>query len=458
MAAPETIDVAAFIDDRKLGRFQIQLLVIGFLLVLFDGYDIAAIAFAAPGMIKEFGVTSMAAMGPVLSASLVGILVGALIFGWLGDYLGRKGAILASCFLFGAVTWATAYASSLNEVLILRAIAGIGIGGLLPNVGAVTAELSPRSVRATMMTIIFSGVAFGGAFPGLVAATLVPTMGWPIIFKIGGVLPLVIGLAAVWTLPESVRFLVVKGRAPDRVAAILSRISGAPVDPASQFVVGNERDLGRFRVGQLFAGKLAPITLLLWLCFMLNLMGYFFLLSWTPTVLAAAHIPPTQAAIAGTLTQIGGLLGGLLLARPMDKRGLLPLAPMFGLAIPVIGAIGYFAGQQAATMIFVLQFLAGFCVLGGQTGLNVASGLIYPTSIRSNGSGWAFGVGRLGSIVGPIVGGILIAGHLSVESLYVAATVPYVIALFAALAMGLLYRSRFHAGAIESRQAPVVGH
>ncbi len=160
---------------------------------------------------------------------------------------------------------------------------------------------------------------------------------------------------------------------------------------------------------------------------------------------------PERAAVAGMLTQIGGLVGGLLLARPMDRFGLLPLAPMFGLAIPVIAAIGWAAGAQAGMLVFVLQFLAGFCVLGGQTGLNVGAALIYPTAIRANGSGWAFGVGRLGSIVGPVLGGFLIAGHLSVQSLYLVASLPYLVAFVAALAMGLFYRQRFHAGAIEQR-------
>ena len=458
MAASErsaqTIDVAAFIDSRRPGRFQISVLILGFLLVLADGYDIAAIAFAAPGMIARFGVTSMAAMGPVLSASLVGILFGALIFGWIGDRFGRKSAIIASSLLFGAITWITADATSLEQVLVLRLVAGVGIGGLLPTVGALAAEMAPRRWRASMMIILYSGVAFGGGFPGLVAATLVPEMGWPVIFRIGGIVPVLTGIACIWMMPESVRFLVLKRRAGAAVAAILSRIAGEAIDPGARFVVAEEADLGRFSPAQLFAGRLAPITPLLWLCFMLNLMGYFFLLSWTPTVLAAAHMPPARAAVAGMLTQFGGLVGGLLLARPMDRHGLLPLAPMFGLAIPVIAAIGWAAGAQAVWAVFGLQFFAGFCVLGGQTGLNVGAALIYPTAIRANGSGWAFGVGRLGSIVGPMLGGVLIARHLSVQSLYLVASLPYLVAFVAALAMGQLYRRRFHAGAIEQR-APV---
>jgi AAHS family 4-hydroxybenzoate transporter-like MFS transporter len=439
----QTLDVTRFIDGHKPGGFAIRLLAITFLLVLADGFDIAAVAFALPGMLHQFQVRDVSLAGPVLSASLVGILIGALLFGWLGDRMGRKRALIFSCALFGVVTWATAYAGSLTEAAVLRLIAGIGIGGLLPNVGALVAELAPRRWRATMMIITFSGVAFGGAFPGLVAATLVPSYGWQIIFIIGGVFPLIVAFASIWLLPESVKFLVVKGRDPQMVARVLRQIDPAtPIEPGTRFMVPDERDLGRFRLSQLFADGLAPMTLLLWVMFALNLMGYFFLLSWTPTVLSAAHLSPSNAAVAGILTQIGGLCGGLCVSRPMDRWGLGAVAVLFGLAIPVVGSIGLAAATGSAVGVFALQFLAGFCVLGGQTAINVVSGIIYPTAIRSNGSGWAFGVGRIGSIVGPVVGGILIAGHLPIETLYMIAALPYAVVLMAALAMMGMYRRR----------------
>ena len=450
----ESLDVTRFIDGHKPGRFAITLLVITFLLVLADGFDIGAVAFALPGMLKEFQVTDLRAAGPALSASLVGILVGALLFGFVGDRLGRKRAIIFSCLLFGAVTWITAYATSLTEVALLRLVAGVGIGGLLPNVGALVAELAPRRWRATMMVVTFSGVAFGGGFPGLVAATLVPAHGWQIIFVIGGIFPMAVAIACFWLLPESVKYLVVKGRDPEVVASVLRRIDPAtPIAPGTRFVVPDERDTGGFRPGMLFSDGLAPMTVLLWIMFALNLMGYFFLLSWTPTVLQAAHMGPQNAAIAGILTQVGGLLGGLALSRPMDRSGMGAVVALFALAIPVVGAIGTVAATGSAMGVFVLQFLAGFCVLGGQTGINVVSGLIYPTAFRSNGSGWAFGIGRLGSIVGPVVGGILIQSHLPIEQLYMVAAIPYIVVVLAGLAMKGRYRQRVLGGQVMAAGA-----
>ena len=446
----QTIDVGHVIDQRRPGWFGVQLVAIAFFLVLADGYDIAAIGFAAPGMIHQFGITDMSVLGPVFGASLVGILVGAPVFGAVGDRWGRKVATISACIGFGIFTWMTSYAQGVGAVIALRFMAGIGIGGVLPNLTALVIEWAPMRYRATMMICVFTGVAFGGAFPGLVAATLVPAHGWPIIFQIGGAFPVVVGLAAIWLLPESAKFLVVSGQGGAAVARAMGRLQGGVVAEGARFTLGETKHSG-MALPRLFADGLAPLTALLWLVFVLNLMGYFFLLSWTPTVLAAAHIDPSKAAVAGVLTQIGGVIGSLILARPMDRMGLGPIAALEAFAVPVVAVIGYAAAAEAQTLLFVLQFLAGFGVLAAQTGLNAVSGLIYPTSVRSNGSGWAFGVGRVGSIVGPVVGGYLIAAHLPIQQLYLVACLPFAVAAVAALVMARLYKRHFGGRAIDQR-------
>jgi AAHS family 4-hydroxybenzoate transporter-like MFS transporter len=212
MPEDAAVDVARFVDEQKFGAFHVKLLILSFFIVLFDGYDIGAAPFAAPSWIKAWGI-DRAALAPVLAASLIGILFGAPILGFVGDVFGRKKAIIISCLVFGGFTWVGAWANSLEVMWYLRLLAGIGIGGLLPNLIALNAEFAPRRLRATMIILMFTGITFGGSVPGAVAAWLVPHYGWPILFVIGGVAPIVMALVAAVALPESIKYLTVQGRA-----------------------------------------------------------------------------------------------------------------------------------------------------------------------------------------------------------------------------------------------------
>jgi AAHS family 4-hydroxybenzoate transporter-like MFS transporter len=453
MSERQTIDVAQIIDQRKLDAFNVRLVFFTFLIVLFDGYDISAVGFAAPELIKAWGVTDRAALGPVFSASLVGMLFGAPGLGYIGDRWGRKIAIVLSCLVFGGFTWASVLATSLDQLLWLRFFAGIGIGGLMPNAIALVAEYAPRRLRATMIILMFTGVTFGGALPGLVSVTLVPQHGWPILFAIGGVAPLVAAACVALWCPESIKYLVVKGGRRARIEALMRRLQpGLAIDPQAEFVVRDEKRFGEFSIRQLFGEGLALITPLLWLLFAANLMGFYFLLSWTPTLLTSANLPVAKAATATALFQLGGTIGGLVLARPMDKLGLAPVTLLFALAVPVVASIGY-VGRLSEPLLMIVMFLGGFCVLGLQFGLNATSALIYPTAFRSNGAGWALGVGRVGSIAGPLVGGVLIAMKLPVQQLYLWAAVPFIVGAVASFLLERLYVAKFQGRGLGRRDA-----
>ncbi len=438
----QTIDVSRMIDEGRTGGFITRLVIITFLLVVADGFDIAAIGFAAPGITRDFGITDPNVVGRMIAASLVGILFGSPIFGWMGDRFGRKTAIIASCFLFGVFTWLTAAASSPEQIMALRFIAGLGIGGLLPNVTALISELAPARYRAAIIIFTFTGVAFGGALPGVVAATLVAQHGWQVIFQVGGALPILVSLLCVWMLPESVKYLVLKGGGEAQVAQILSQMgTDKPIDANATFVVTEEHKRGGL-LKALFEGPLAVLTPLLWLLFIVNLMGYFFLLGWTPVVLQAAKIDPSKAALAGVLLQFGGVFAGLAFFwfRLMERYGVIPVAILLGVAVPVVAGIGQAAVMQAEGLIFALQFLAGVCCLGVQFSINALSGILYPTAVRSTGSGAALGIGRLGSVVGPIVGGVLIARQLPTDQLYAFAALPFAIGCGIAILMARHYK------------------
>ena len=424
MAEQPVIQVSRLLDERGLSSFHFNLIVWTVLLSLIDGYDIAAIAFAAPHLIREWHINPHA-LGPVFSASLVGILFGSAIFGWIGDKYGRKAALISANLLFGVFTFAAAYSTDLQQMFWLRLLAGLGIGGVIPNIVAINAESAPRRQRATLALIAVAFVPIGGAIPGFVAAALVPTHGWQILFSIGGVVPILLALAGVVWLPESIKFMALHDSQRGKMAKLIAAISPGTAVPANaRFVIEDEKQqYAGFNPGHLFKEGLGLITPLLWLLFALNLMGYFFLLSWTPTLVATLKLPPATGALAGAMIQVGGTIGSLLLAWWFQRQRFAAITIVFVIAVPAVAAIGY-AGLTSQTALLVAAFIAGFCVLGIQTGINVAGALIYPTSLRANGSGWELGVGRIGSIVGPLLGGLFVG--LPIEQLYVWSSLPFV--------------------------------
>ncbi len=453
MAAAQTVDVARIIDDRKMDGFMWRLLILAFFIITFDGYDITAIAFAGPLVIKAWGIAAPGPfMGVVFSASLFGMLFGAPVLGYIGDRFGRKTATILSSLIFGGFTLACCWATSLEDLRNFRFLAGLGIGGMLPNLISLNAEFAPRRIRATLIIVMFCGVTLGGAIPGWVSIYLAPTYGWQAIFAIGGVFPILMAGAAAFWLPELLKYLVVRNKRAKAEKLVKRLAPNLTVGSDAQFIIADERKVSSISPAQLFKGGLAIITPLLWLCFSMNLMGYFFMVSWMPTILKATNVlSPEAAALATSLIQVGGTAGGLVLARPMDRKGFAPIAILFGAAVPAIAAIGYFA-SQSQTLVLVAAFAAGFCVLGLQFGLNAASGMIYPTPVRSNGSGWAFGIGRFGSICGPILGGYLIAQHLSLQQLFLIWSIPSCIGFLACLTLVVFYIKHFKGLGLGQRE------
>jgi AAHS family 4-hydroxybenzoate transporter-like MFS transporter len=359
MSDPSVVQVSRLLDERGLSAFQIKLIVWSLFLVLIDGYDIAAVAFAAPHLVRAWGIPA-GGLGPVLSASLIGVLFGSAIFGWIGDRYGRKASLIAANLLFGVFTLWAAFATNLNEMFWLRLLGGLGIGGVIPNVVAINAESAPRQLRATLAIIAVGFVPLGGAIPGFVAAALVPHYGWPILFWIGGLIPIVFAVAGIFGLPESIKFMALHpGWRSQLERALTTIMPGFKPPRNAQYVIEDERQFPGFNPVYLFREGMALITPLLWLLFALNLMGYFFLISWTPTLMSAAKLPPATVALAGSSLQVGGTVGALVLCWWLQKHRFLAVAIMFVIAVPLVGAIGY-AGLTSQTALLVTIFFAGF--------------------------------------------------------------------------------------------------
>ncbi len=423
MAGEAEVQVSHFLDQHGLGAFQIKLIIWSVMLAMIDGYDIGAIAFAAPSLIKEWHIAPKA-LGLVLSASNIGVLFGSQIFGWVGDRYGRKTALILSNLLFGIFTFIAAYSTNLTELSVLRFFAGLGIGGVIPNIVAINAESAPRNMRATMAIIATGMVPLGGALAGFAAAALVPQYGWQILFEIGGIVPVVFALAAIVTLPESIKFMTLHESHRGKIEALLAAIApGYKVPPNARFVIEDEKQSPSSPI-YLFGNGLAAITPLTWLMFACNLMGYFFLISWTPTLMGAAHVPPQTAALAGAALQVGGTVGALVLCWWLQRARFLAIAILFVIAVPVVGSIG-FAGLSSTGALIAATFFAGAIVLGIQSGINVVGAMIYPTSLRANGSGWQLGIGRLGAIIGPLLGALFVG--LPVPQLYMWSAIPFAV-------------------------------
>ena len=264
----------------------------------------------------------------------------------------------------------------------------------------------------------------GGALAGFAAAALVPQYGWQILFEIGGIVPMVFALAAIVTLPESIKFMTLHDSHRGKMEALLAAIApDYKVPPNARFVIEDEKQSPSSPI-YLFGNGLAAITPLTWLMFACNLMGYFFLISWTPTLMGAAHVPPQTAALAGAALQVGGTVGALVLCWWLQKARFLAIAILFVIAVPVVGSIG-FAGLSSTGALIAATFFAGAIVLGIQSGINVVGAMIYPTSLRANGSGWQLGIGRLGAIIGPLLGALFVG--LPVPQLYMWSAMPFAV-------------------------------
>jgi AAHS family 4-hydroxybenzoate transporter-like MFS transporter len=455
VAQAQTVDLARIIDNQKITGFHVALVVVCFIVVMADGYDIGAAAFAAPVLIREWHV-SPAALGGLFSAGLFAGLFGPPILGWISDHFGRRIAIVGGLLFFGVFTWASVLAQDLTTLIYLRFIAGLGIAGVLPIATALVAEYAPRRLRATLFILMFSGVTFGGGVPGLVAKFYMPTYGWQVLFWVGGLTPIVVAFIAMFALPESIKFLSLKAERRQRLVNQIERMQpGLNLDPNSIFTIGDEVNKTEFSYGAIFKDRLAWITPMFWISNAINLMIFYFINQWTPTILANAGYPVGDAVLAATIFQFAGTLGGICIMRPLDKFGFVPVPILFACAIPVVALIGLPGLPESA--ILTLVGAAGFCLLGLQFGNISSETVVYPTYIRSWGLGSCFGAGRVGSVIGPLVGGWLITMNVPMQYLFLLAAVPLIIGFINAVILTPLYRAEWKGPSGSMAAQPAAG-
>ena len=411
------IDVSETIERQKLGGFLIGLVVISWIITFFDGFDQQAIAFAAPYLSAQYHLDRIM-MGNVFSMGLVGTLIGGFAFGYLGDRIGRRPAIILATAAFGLLTLAFVLAEGYPSLLALRLVDGIALGGMLPLSWALNIEYAPKRYRSTIVTVIMIGYSVGIALGGPAANWLIPRYGWQSLFAVGGVLSLVAALRArCWCCRSWPAFLPARGGRRQRVAELLSRLTGEAIPADAQFVVADEAGQAKdFSAALLFQDQLRLITPLLWLAYIASSMAVFFLATWTPLVFEALNFTRAQAALAGSINAAAGAVGGLLLMRFTDTMGAIAITAMPLIAIPLLLIAAFVDVGQAA--FFALFALIALFLIGGHFGLHSIAGIFYPSAYRGNGAGWATSVAKIGSIAGPFAAGLILSTSLPVRYIF----------------------------------------
>jgi MFS transporter, AAHS family, 4-hydroxybenzoate transporter len=410
------------LENQRIGGLQIRVAALCTLIQICDAYDVNAIGVSVPALTHAWNLPGPAFTTAFLWSS-IGIMVGALSAGPIGDRLGRRPLLIGSLTIFGLASLLTAFAGSLFVLSILRFFTGLGIGGGFPGAATLTGDYAPQRLRATMIMASFTGAPFGGFVCGQLAGVLLPTFGWASIFVVGGVVPLLMVLALALWLPESPRFLARKDNLSAREAALLRRLDITPGQAAAEGL-----DIARGNpIAMLFGKGYALQTVLLWVIFFCSLMNLFLFVYWMPEVLHLTGMTPPEAARATSFRELGAIFAVLYLGLLIDRSG-----PERALTANYAAGIVFIAAIALAAMPYLLLviviFLSGMTIIGSQTGANAACGKLYPARMRTSGLGWALGIGRLGGIAAPVLGGWLLSLGLPPRQIFLSAC------LFAAIA------------------------
>lgn len=436
-AVGNCLDVQSFINDQPLSRYQWRVVILCFLIVFLDGLDTAAMGFIAPALSQEWGI-DRASLGPVMSAALIGMVFGALGSGPLADRFGRKGVLVGAVLVFGGFSLASAYATDVDQLLVLRFLTGLGLGAGMPNATTLLSEYTPERLKSLLVTSMFCGFNLGMAGGGFISAKLIPAYGWHSLLVLGGVLPLLLAVVLLVWLPESARFLVVRNRGIDKVRKALAPIAPAKVAEAASFSVPEQKAVAAGNVFTvIFSGTYGLGTVLLWLTYFMGLVIVYLLTSWLPTLMRDSGASMEQAAFIGALFQFGGVLSAVGVGWAMDRFN---PHKVIGLFYLLAGVFAYAVGQSLGnmTLLATLVLVAGMCINGAQSAMPSLAARFYPTQGRATGVSWMLGIGRFGAILGAWSGATLLGLGWNFEQVLTALLVPAALATVGVVVKGLV--------------------
>jgi AAHS family 4-hydroxybenzoate transporter-like MFS transporter len=427
-------DVSEFLDRPKFGAHRVMIFALCTLVMTVDGYDVFVVGYVLPALAQDFGVPPPR-ITSIFVFQTIALGLGAYMVSPFADRIGRRNLILACTALLGILTLAGTLATSVTELAAYRVVASFFFGAVVPNLVAVTSEYCSRRSRPILVIILFMGYTVGAGGGGSIASVLAADYGWRAAFWMGGLAPLVVVVILYFLLPESIRFMVLKGDRNDQVAARLKRIDPT-LDLAGtrSFTIQEERSGGLPMVA-LFRDGRTPATLLLWLSFAMNLFVLTLIASWMPTFLREfAGVDLKRAGAIAALFSLGGIVSPLILGYLMDRYGTTRVLAInyvaAGLSIILTGL-----WSADPTLAAVGVFCAGLFVIGGQGGINALASMLYPTEMRATGVGWALGAGRVASVFGPAAGGAMLREKWTAIAIFAAASVPVFIAALATISV-----------------------
>jgi AAHS family 4-hydroxybenzoate transporter-like MFS transporter len=433
------VNVTEVINGAKISPFQFSVYAMLFLVIFLDSYDTQSISFVAPSISKAWHITP-ASFGLIFSSGLSGLAVGALFGGRLADRIGRRWMVIASVAWFGVMTLACAFTTSYEELLICRFVAGIGLGGAVANFFTLIAEYSPTRSVLTIVAVTNWGTPIGAVMGGSIAGKMIQGWGWPSIFYLGGILPLLLVPVLIAFLPESVRFLTLDPAKRSKIAQILSRIEPRQVFTETDDFRVAESAAGKGGISALFKDGLAAGTILLSLTMALSLLLVFCVVNYLPLLLQKAGLPLGQAVMGGVVFNLSGLLGSflvsLLVSRFVRRRPFALLGASY--VVGGLGAVLIWAAGANVLLAMGAIFFTGFFVIGAQISVGALIASYYPTPIRGTGVGFCQGFSRIGALLGPLVGGAVLAQAAYPTQLFLFCPIP---ALAAAVCLFLMWRA-----------------
>ena len=424
-------NISELLDARNVGGFQKRVIALCAAIAFVDGIEAQLAGYIAPALRQDLGLDAQQ-LGFFLASGPVGLLAGGLLVAPLADRFGRRPILLASVTLFGICSLLTATSNSLVTLDGFRFLTGLGVGGAFANMISLTAEYSPAHRRSFMVAIMMLGFISGSTAVGLLASQIVPVFGWRSVLIVGGALSLMLVPVLLVALPESLRFLAVKEGAGENIARLMKRIDpGIAIDRNTR-LLGEHRE--RFvSVSALFRDGRARTTLLLWTIYFMSLLTLYLMSSWVTSHVHSLGAAVASAILIGTLFQVGGAFGSVF-GWMLDRMGTgVTIVSAYLTGAAAIACIA-FAGANLSVLA-VAVFAAGFGIIGGQSATNALAANSYPTHIRATGVGWASGIGRIGSIIGPSLAGVLIGLNMSSQTIFFWAVIPPLVACLAALVL-----------------------
>lgn len=421
------IDIQKLADEAKFNRFHALILAWCALIIIFDGYDLAVAGVAMPAIMSDMGVSPTQA-GFMASSALFGMSFGAIFLGTLSDRIGRRWVIAICLALFSVFTAAAGLTKDPVIFGVMRFLAGLGIGGVMPNVIAEMSEYAPRRIRATLITLMMCGYAVGGILAAWLGKEMIVQYGWQSVFY-AALAPIVLIPFILRSLPESMPYLLKAGRL-DALKSIAARLHPAnPPSPSATFTLPEESRADKAPVHHLFSEGRGMGTIMLWVTYFMCLFMIYALSTWLTKLMAqAGHSLGSAMTFMMVLnfgSIVGALGGGWLADRFRIKYVLIVMCLLAFASITLLGQ------PLPTALLYLVVGLAGATTIGTQTVTHACTGQFYPMAIRSTGLGWALGIGRVGAIIAPVLIGVLVSLSLALEMNFIAIAIPALIAAVA---------------------------